>query len=146
MVGVFKDRSRRGVSRARTGDVTIATKVVCDKAWMAFCSVSVDGFCIVLIKSGIRGATSSLESSVVNEVIVFSACFSTYSNHQYTKSEPNPGPTHTSALRSCMPASTVGIRPASFLPIDSLRTSLILSSSLLPVPILPLSAIRPISS
>ena len=81
MVGVFNERSRRGVNKARTGDVTIATKVVWDRAWMAFWSVSVEGFCIVLMRSGIRGATSSFDRSVVNEVMVLVACLATCEHH-----------------------------------------------------------------
>lgn len=70
------------MSSASTGEVTIATKVVWDKACIAFCSVSVEGFCIVLIKRGILGATSSFDSKVVSDVMVFNACLPTYRHCQ----------------------------------------------------------------
>lgn len=88
---MFSDRSRRGVSNARTGEVTIATKVVWDKAWIAFCKVSVDGFCMVLIRRGMRGATSSFDSRVVRDVMVFKACLLTYVEHWHQVTEHSKG-------------------------------------------------------
>ena len=53
---------------------------------------------------------------------------------------------HTSAFKSCIHASTIGISPANFFPILSLSKSFVLSSCLLPCPIFALSAILPNSS
>lgn len=81
---------------------------------------------MVLIRRGIRGVRSSLERSVIKDAIVFNGCLS------------------PSAFRSCMPDSTLGIKPADFFPMDSFSRSFGFFSSLLLVPILALSVIGPI--
>ena len=66
--------------RERTGEVTVWTKVVMLRAWIAFPSVSLLGMFIVLIRVGMCLATSSLLSSFVKLVVVLIAVFETYSH------------------------------------------------------------------